>query len=85
MSWCRRGEGCAGVEFVKEGAMSNAELIGRMAALEVVAMTALGLAIADSRNDPNNRKSGALLATMRDALKTQATTLPEKAQKHAIG
>ena len=41
-----------------------------MAALEVIAMTALGLHLANIRNDPDHQKSGAVLATMRDALRT---------------
>jgi hypothetical protein len=62
--------------------MSNEELVGRIAALEVIAMTALGLQLANVRNDPDYQKSGALLASMRDALNTQAATLPAEAQKH---
>jgi hypothetical protein len=50
--------------------MSNEEVVGRIAALEVIAMTALGLCLAKNRNDPDHRKSNALLACMRDALKT---------------
>jgi hypothetical protein len=65
--------------------MSNEELVGRIAALEVIAMTALGLCLANGWNDPTHRKSGALLATMRDALQTQAETLPRDAQRHATG
>ena len=64
--------------------MSNEEMVGRMAALEVIAMTALGLHLANIRNDPDHQKSGVLLATMRDALRTQAATLPTEAQKHTI-
>ena len=64
--------------------MTNEEVVGRIAALEVIAMTALGLNLANVRNDPDYKKSGALLATMREALKTQAATLPAEAQKHAI-
>lgn len=64
--------------------MSNEELAGRVAALEVIAMTALGLHLASARNGADRKQSGALLATMRDALKTHAATLPAKAQKHAI-
>jgi hypothetical protein len=56
--------------------MSNEELVGRIAALEVIAMTALGLQLANARNDPDYQKSGALLVDMRDALDTQAATLP---------
>ena len=68
--------------FVEEGHVSNEELVGRIAALEVIAMTALGLHLANARNDPDNQKSGALLASMRDALNSQAATLPAEAQKH---
>jgi hypothetical protein len=59
--------------------MSNEEMVGRMAAL-----TALGLHLANTRNDPDHRRSGVLLATMRDALRTQAATLPTEAQKHTM-
>jgi hypothetical protein len=65
--------------------MSNEEVVGRIAALEVIAMTALGLCLAKNRNDTDHRKSSALLACMRDALKTQAGTLPAEAQRHATG
>ena len=64
--------------------MSNEEIVGRIAALEVIAMTALGLHLANIRNDPDHQRSGVLLATMRDALRTQAATLPIEAQKHAV-
>ena len=62
--------------------MSNEETVGRIAALEVIAMTALGLHLVNSRNDPDHRRSGVLLAAMQDALRTQAATLPTEAQKH---
>jgi hypothetical protein len=64
--------------------MSNEEMVGRIAALEVIAMTALGLHLAHARNDPDHQRSGVLLATMRDALRTQAATLPTEAQQHTI-
>jgi len=51
--------------------MSNEELEGRVAALEVIAMTALGFCVANTRNDPDYRKAGAILDSMRDALKTK--------------
>jgi hypothetical protein len=63
--------------------MSNEELMGRIAALEVIAMTSLGLCVANVRNDPDYQKARALLATMRDALNTQAATLPNEARDHA--
>jgi hypothetical protein len=56
--------------------LSNEELVGRMAALEVIAMTALGMHLANARNDPDHHRSGVLLTTMRDSLRTQAETLP---------
>jgi hypothetical protein len=64
--------------------MSNDEIVGRIAALEVIAMTALGLHLANARNDPDHQRSGVLLATMRDALRTQEATLPTEAQQHTI-
>ena len=64
--------------------MSNEETVGRIAALEVIAMTALGLHLVNIRNDPDHQRSGVLLATMRDALRTQAATLPTEAQQHTI-
>ena len=68
----------------EEDQMSNEELMGRVAALEVIAMTALGLHLADARSDPDYKNSGALLAAMRDALTTQAATLTAEARSHAI-
>jgi hypothetical protein len=52
--------------------MSNEEIVGRIAALEVIAMTALGLHLVNIRNDPDHQRSGILLATMRDAISTPA-------------
>jgi hypothetical protein len=45
--------------------MSNEELVGRIAALEVIAMTALGLHLANAKHDPDYKKSGQSLARMR--------------------
>lgn len=56
--------------------MSNAELTGNIPAREVIAMTALGLHLGRARNDSDYQKSGALRATMRDALRTHAAMLP---------
>lgn len=64
--------------------MSNEEIVRRIAALEVIAMTALGLQLLNSRNDADHQRSGVLLATMRDALRTQAATLPTESQQHTI-
>ena len=65
--------------------MSNEEMVGRVAALEVIAMTALGLHLAHVRNDPDYEKSGEFLARMRVAVDQQAATLPLEAQRHATG
>jgi hypothetical protein len=65
--------------------MSNEELVGRIAALEVIAMTALGLHLANARHDPDYQKSGQFLGRMRVAVDAQAATLPVEAQKHATG
>jgi hypothetical protein len=40
--------------------MSNGELVGRIAALEVIAMTALGLHLANARHDPESQASSSL-------------------------
>ena len=40
--------------------MSNEELAGRVCAIEVIAMMALGMYLANSRNDPDYQKAGAL-------------------------
>ena len=63
--------------------MSNDELVGRIAALEVIAMTALGLHLANARHAPDYQKSNQFLASMRLAVDAQAATLPVEAQKHA--
>jgi len=65
--------------------MSNEEMVGRVAALEVIAMTALGLHLANVRRDPDYQKSGQFLARMRRAVEEQAATLPLEAQRHATG
>ena len=65
--------------------MSNEEMMGRVAALEVIAMTALGLHLENVRDDPDYQKSGEFLARMRVAINEQAATLPLEAQRHATG
>jgi len=62
--------------------MSNEELEGRVAALEVIAMTALGFCVANTHNDPDYRKARAIIASMRDALETHAATLPPAARDY---
>jgi len=65
--------------------MSNEEMVGRVAALEVIAMTALGLHLSNVGRDPDYQKLGEFLATMRVAIGEQAATLPLEAQRHATG
>jgi hypothetical protein len=55
--------------------MPNEELSGQITALEVVAMTALGLYLANSRNDPDYQKAGALI-DMRQSVEQKAHDLP---------
>jgi hypothetical protein len=64
--------------------MSNEELVGRIAALEVIAMTALGLYLAHARDESDYQTDGILLASMWDALKSQAATLSTEARKHVL-
>jgi hypothetical protein len=40
--------------------------------------------LANSRNDPDYQKAGALIEHMRHAIANQATALPEQARRHAI-
>jgi hypothetical protein len=63
--------------------MSNDEIEGRLAALEVFTMTAFGLYLANARNDPDYSKAGALLDHTRAAVTSLATALPAGAQKAA--
>jgi len=65
--------------------MSNEEMVGRVAALEVIAMTALGLHLSNVGRDPDYQKLGEFLARMRVAIGEQAATLPLEAQRHATG
>ena len=65
--------------------MSTEVLVGRIAALEVSSMTALGLHLANATQDPDYQKSGQFLARMRVAVDAQAATLPVEARKHATG
>jgi len=65
--------------------MPNEELAGQITALEVVAMTALGLYLANSRNDPDYQKAGALIEHMRQSVEQKAHDLPLAARAHAVG
>jgi hypothetical protein len=54
------------------------ELVGRVAALEVMAMTALGLHLANPRKAADYKKSAVLLATMCDALRPKLRRYPQR-------
>lgn len=63
--------------------MSNDEIAGRLVALEVFAMTALGLYLANSKNDPDYQKAGALIEHLTNLVRTRANNLPPGAQMAA--
>jgi len=63
--------------------MSEDEIAGKLAVLEVFTMTAFGLCLANARNDPEYEKAAALLDHTRVAVATLATTLSPAAQKVA--
>ena len=66
---------------IKEAAMlTNEQLEGRLKAVEVFAMTALGLYLAGARNRP---KAEALLDALRDVVETETKTMPEAAAQSA--
>jgi hypothetical protein len=65
--------------------MSNEELAGRICALEVIAMVALGMYLANSRNDPDYQKAGALIEHLRQSIAQKTHDLPLAARAHAVG
>ncbi len=60
--------------------LTNEQLQGRLKAVEVFAMTALGLYLAGARNHP---KAEALLEALRDVVETESRTMPEAAAQSA--
>jgi hypothetical protein len=63
--------------------MSPDEIAGRLAALEVLTMTAFGLYLSNSRNDPDFSKAAALLDHTRAAVSSLAVALSPNAQRFA--
>jgi hypothetical protein len=63
--------------------MTNDEIVGRLAVLEVLSMTALGLYLANARNDPDHEKATALLDHTRTAVANLAAALPPETQAAA--
>jgi hypothetical protein len=59
--------------------VSNEELSGRMMTLEIIAITTLGLYIANSRNDPDMALARGLLSYLRDMIDQKARELPDAA------
>ena len=64
--------------------MSIDELTGRMVALEVIAMTALGMYLANSENDPDMALSRGVLDHMRELIAVKAEELSEVGRVAAI-
>jgi len=64
--------------------MSNEELAGRVVALEVISMTALGLYLANAKNDPDGSRTKAIFQALRSAISAHAQTLPPETRSHAI-
>ena len=63
--------------------MTDNEIAGRLVALEVVSMTALGLYLANSRNDPDYAKATALLEFLRGSILSTAQNLSSDLQVEA--
>ena len=63
--------------------MNDAEVSGRLVTLEVLAMTTLGLYLANSKNDPDFSKAKAMLDHLKASVHTQAQSLPPAAQRAA--
>jgi hypothetical protein len=63
--------------------MTNEQLAGRMKVLEVFTMTALGLYLANSRNDPDYSKATALLEYIRAQTSAATNGLPLQSVKAA--
>ena len=59
--------------------MTTDELHGRMAALEVIALTSLGLYLANASNDPDLGKARAVLGHLRMMIDGRAAVMPEAA------
>lgn len=66
-----------------ETPMKDGEVVGRLIALEVFSMTALGLYLANSRNDADYSKAAALLDFIRQSVSNSASPLPLDVQAEA--
>ena len=62
--------------------MATEELAGRLCALEVIALTALGMYLSNSKNDPE--KVDAVMERMRGLIGVNAAELSHGARSYAI-
>jgi hypothetical protein len=60
------------------------ELAGRLCAVEVIAMMAMGMYLANAKNDPDYSKAGAIIEVLRRAVVDQLPDLPEGARPYAL-
>jgi hypothetical protein len=72
------------VPSLQEQPLNPDELAGRIMVLEVISMTTLGWHLANSANDPDFSKAGALFASLRLAISDRALALPEAQQAEAV-
>ena len=63
--------------------MSNDEIIGRLHTLEHVAMLALGMYLANSKNEAGNSRALALLDQLRKGVVASSGHFPQGAQRAA--
>jgi hypothetical protein len=63
--------------------MTNDEIAGRLVVLEAFSMTALGLYLANARNDPDFSKAAALLDHLKGTASSLAAGLPPTAKSAA--
>ena len=63
--------------------MTHEEVVGRLAVLEVLSMTALGLYLANTRNDPEYERAMAMIDHTRIAVANLAAAHPPEIQTAA--
>jgi hypothetical protein len=68
-----------------EPPMTTDELAGQLTAVEVIAMTALGLYLANSRNDADYQKAAGLIEQMRQSIAQRSADMPLTGRTHAVG
>lgn len=63
--------------------MTLDEISGRLVAVEVIAVAALGLCLANTRNDPDGAKTDGLLQSLQNTVEAMAVGLSPDVQYHA--